>query len=369
MKRSLILLLAVGCASHEQTVEVPGTPLRFGMVRVEGDGRTRSFWIGAREVTWAEFDRFAEGEEQDGVTRPSRGKSYLGLGGLPPEFMKPELPVTNLRWHAAVAYCEWLSMKTGAVYRLPTESEWSLACGTPPPDAAWTIDNSGDRTHVGGGKARHASGASDLMGNVLEYALESDRPPDFEPVLLGGAWNSGTERRRTIPFDWEDADPNRPRSTWWFRDGHSQGFRLVRVGEPEGKSARDVAAAAIEISKLQTAERTVRLGSHVRQFTRVAGRIRNGGTRSLDEVILKVYFLDRAGKPHVQDTSLTQGPRATFTLAFPILTGSVHPGPQRHPLRPGERAEFCADLPPSFDIEDVEGDRAGASVWSLRFSD
>jgi hypothetical protein len=364
MRYSWLLLILVGCASTTETVL---TPVRFDLVRVKGQGRTPWFWIGAREVTWAEFDRYAESDARDGVTRPSRGKSYLGLGGIPPEFLQPELPVTNLRWHAAVAYCEWLSRRTGAVYRLPTEIEWELACGTPPADSAWTIDNSGDRIHAGGGKTRHASGAWDLTGNVLEYALESDRPPDFEPVLMGGAWNTSPERRRTAPFDWDDADPNRPRSTWWFRDGHSQGFRVVRVGEPAEQAERDAAAAQLRITGLRAAERTVRFGSHVRQFTRVTGTLRNAGTSSLDEVILKVYFLDGAGKPHVEDSTLPQGPRATFNLAFPVLASSRHPGPQREPLRPGESRDFSADLPLSYDPE-VEGDRAGAAVGSLRLS-
>ena len=140
------------------------------------------------------------------------------------------------------------------------------------------------------------------------------------------------------------------------------------MGEPEGKRERDAAAASIEISGLSAAERTERRGNRVRQFTRVAGIVRNAGSRSLDELILKVYFLDRSGKPHVEDTSLPQGPRATFNLAFPVLASSSHPGLLRDPLRPGESRDFCTDLPLSFDVEEVEGDRVGASVLSLRFS-
>ena len=52
----LLLLLLVGCSSVE-SVSVPGTSIRFDLVRVSGWGRTPGFWIGAREVTWAKREK------------------------------------------------------------------------------------------------------------------------------------------------------------------------------------------------------------------------------------------------------------------------------------------------------------------------
>jgi hypothetical protein len=369
MKHSWVLLVLVGCASTTESVQ---EPVRFDLVRIPGWGRTPSFWMGCREVTWAEFNRFYEhpGEQAlDGVTRPSSGKDYLALSGLPNEFMLPERPVTNVRYHAAVLYCEWLSRKTGAVYRLPTENEWDLACGEAPADAAWTDDNSGGRTHVGGEKAPHASGAYDLMGNVWEYCLEPERPPDFEPVIVGGAWNERPARRQTLPAEWSAGDPNRPFSTWWFRAGHSQGFRVVRVGDASGKAERDAYAAKIEVRGLKGVDRDARVGSSVALYSRVTGTIRNTGDRALDEVILKVSYLDKAGKPHVEDVTNTLTRRATFNLAFPVLVSSVHAGPHTKPLPPGETRDFAVDVPQSFDADDaVDLEKFGASVLSLRFT-
>lgn len=37
------------------------------------------------------------------------------------------VPVTGVSWHDAVAYCEWLSRKTGTKVELPTEAEWERA--------------------------------------------------------------------------------------------------------------------------------------------------------------------------------------------------------------------------------------------------
>ena len=376
MKRVMLVLLA-GCASVEEgpsseTVTILGTSVHFEMVRIEGRGRVPTFWMGAREVTWEEFNRFYEFPQEqalDGITRPSSGKDYLALSGLPNDFMLPERPVTNVRYHAAISYCEWLSRKTGALYRLPTETEWLLALGVPPTDAAWTAANSGGRTHVGGEKPSTAAGVYDLQGNVWEYALESARPPDFEPLILGGAWNTPPTDRASLPADWSEADPNRPFSTWWFRADHSQGFRIVRVGAASEKSEREAAAKRIEIAGLSGVERTAKVGASVSIYSRVTGKIRNAGDRALAEVVLKVYCLDKAGKPHFEDVTSNLTRRATFNLAIPVLVSSAHPGPHARPLAPGETREFSADLPASFDADDsVDLDHYGASVWSLRFS-
>jgi sulfatase modifying factor 1 len=48
-------------------------------------------------------------------------------GWINPRFNDPDQPVTSVSWFDAVAYCGWLSEKTGSLYRLPTEAEWERA--------------------------------------------------------------------------------------------------------------------------------------------------------------------------------------------------------------------------------------------------
>jgi formylglycine-generating enzyme required for sulfatase activity len=39
-------------------------------------------------------------------------------------------PVRNVSWADAVAYCRWLTVGTGRIYRLPDEREWEKAART-----------------------------------------------------------------------------------------------------------------------------------------------------------------------------------------------------------------------------------------------
>ena len=54
---------------------------------------------------------------------------------------KDDEAVTNVTWHDAVKFCEWLSGKEGKTYRLPTEAEWEYACRA----GTTAVFNTGDR--------------------------------------------------------------------------------------------------------------------------------------------------------------------------------------------------------------------------------
>jgi hypothetical protein len=336
VRPGLLLVLGVlGCAGgapHEETIVIPGTPIRIEMVYVSGDARLRPFWISKREVTWAEFDRFyqyPEEERIDGITRPSSGKNYLQLSGVPAEQMEGQRPVSNLRYHSAISYCEWLSWKTGLLIRLPTEVEWL---------------------------------ARPMEPEVWQYCLEPDQPPDFGPVLRG--------RGRTTPSPlWDEADPNRPLSTWWYRTGQPQGFRIVRVPEESRADVRSLYATKIRISGLRGTERSAKWGKITSLYSRVTGEVTNDGDRTLEELLLKVYSLTPKGKPHFEDVTSGLTRRATFNLCVVALGNSAHPGVQARPLEPGESRSFEVEVPASFDAEtDVDPERFGASVLHVQFA-
>lgn len=72
---------------------------------------TRGFFISVTEVTNAEF----------ALVFPDH-KPYARTSPL------PDTPVVKITWKQASRFCELLSEREGARYRLPTEAEWEYAC-------------------------------------------------------------------------------------------------------------------------------------------------------------------------------------------------------------------------------------------------
>jgi formylglycine-generating enzyme required for sulfatase activity len=139
-----------------------------------------------------------------------------------------QLPVVNVSWNDACAYCDWLSAQLGRRYRLPSEAEWEYACraGTTTPfafgneitprEANFLYSEAGER--VGPGRPTHpgaypanAFGLYDMHGNVCEWVDDGWRPnystvtgdPDRR-VVRGGAWDY---LPRLLRSAWRDALP------------------------------------------------------------------------------------------------------------------------------------------------------------------
>lgn len=256
MKRAMLLaLFLAACHSAPRTDalpplpvlvavyrdSIPGTLVSFEMVRVPAGAGVRTFLIGRTELLWEAYDAFmlsppdtSERPYSDAVSRPSRpyGAPDYGWG-------HHGYPTISVPREAAEAFCDWLSARTGARYRLPTEAEWrhaaALAVGARPltrdrlDSLAWHAENSGGTTHPAATRRGDALGLFDLFGNAGEWVVTGDG----RRVILGGSFRDppdavGPDARAPEDDSWNERDPQIPRSRWWLSDGPFAGFRILR---------------------------------------------------------------------------------------------------------------------------------------------
>jgi formylglycine-generating enzyme required for sulfatase activity len=189
-----------------------------------------TFRMGKYPVTFEEYDAFCEA---DGRKKPTDN----GWG-------RGRRPVINISWKDAVAYCKWLSEKTGHVYRLPTEAEWEYAArggmlnssqmyagtDTDLRSYAWYRSNSDDKTHPVGEKKPNALGLYDLTGNVAEWCndryqhdyyknspkLNPQGPVKGENRVLRGGAHSDEEISLRVSARWF-AEPGERWDAYGFR--------------------------------------------------------------------------------------------------------------------------------------------------------
>ena len=76
--------------------------------------RIKKFALGIYAVTFDEYDAFCRDTDRELPADEDWGRARY--------------PAINVSWPDAQVYCEWLSEKTGAEYRLPSEAEWEYAC-------------------------------------------------------------------------------------------------------------------------------------------------------------------------------------------------------------------------------------------------
>ena len=152
---------------------------------------TKGFWVGQTVVTVGAYKRFTGATGRQMPPEPK----YVGRS-LNPGWGDKAMPVVNVAWDDAQAYCSW------AGGRLPTEAEWEYAARGGSNAArygdldeiAWYADNSGrqrldsemiwkedlgnynkrlnengNSIHEVGQKRPNGFGLHDMLGNVWEW--------------------------------------------------------------------------------------------------------------------------------------------------------------------------------------------------------
>ena len=134
---------------------------------------TKGFWMGVYQVTQAQWQAV--------------------MGSTPSRFKGDSVPVEQISWDDAVAFCKALSRKDRKSYRLPAEAEWEYACraGTTAPfHFGATISTNqanydGNSTYGNGKKGVYrrkttpvgsflpnAWGLYDMHGNIWEWCQD-----------------------------------------------------------------------------------------------------------------------------------------------------------------------------------------------------
>lgn len=194
----------------------------------------KSFAISSHEITFDEYDYFAEAT---GREKPS--DNGWGRGNR---------PVMNVGWKDANAYVDWLSQVTGDHYRLPTEAEWEYAARAGTSTNYWWGNEigvnrancrgcgskwDGKKTAPVGSFEPNAFGLYDTVGNVWEWTCSKyekkysgaeqeclDDSSSEERTFRGGAWHDSPKMAKVS---------SRGVDGWFILvRGDVLGFRVVR---------------------------------------------------------------------------------------------------------------------------------------------
>lgn len=230
---------------------------------------SQRFAIANKEVTVAQFQRFvAQNATAPVVNRWQKAAAEQGWRRFAPE---DDCPQTFVSWHAAAAYCNWLSSRNGidpsewcyppeilnldsgsqlpdgdvtkGGYRLPLEKEWEFACRAGAASSycfgqsetllknyGWYDGIAGGRTHLVGSLKPNDWGLFDMHGNVYEWCQDRYFPnyvvdpaaPDEGICMRGGSFDFPADFARSASRNF--ALPNQVFP--------SSGFRPVRTLTP-----------------------------------------------------------------------------------------------------------------------------------------
>jgi sulfatase modifying factor 1 len=295
--------------------QLPGTPYSFKMVAIPGgtflmgspenesfrsdsEGPVREvtvsrFFMAEIETSWELYWSFYAATMSEGRTPPeyvyannSSNPDVDGISGPTAPFGFPDQgwglgqrPAITMTHYAAETFCQWLSLKTGKKYRLPTEAEWEYAArggtdtpyffeGKPkqfsnqgflrkifPADTdvitSYIIygENSNARTQEPSAVKANPFGLKNMLGNVSEYCMDKFDASAYQKtayqvtdpvhttgeewVIRGGNYYSDAKdlrcagRDHTRHDEWLKTDPQQPKSIWWYSDFKAIGFRVV----------------------------------------------------------------------------------------------------------------------------------------------
>jgi formylglycine-generating enzyme required for sulfatase activity len=208
---------------------------KWSAAAAEGQVDVPAFLIASREVTVAEFSRFAQAGKWNVDSRAVSGPA--------------DHPVAFVSWPDAVAYTRWLesalksaastpprvaqALREGWHVTLPTEAQWEKAArGTDRRRFPWGEEPRRDRANFGAAATVPAGsltcpecafGLSDMAGNVWEWTRSPYQPYPYDEsddrsgldkdalwVMRGGGFADGPQLIRTTARGAAEPGARRP---------------------------------------------------------------------------------------------------------------------------------------------------------------
>ena len=233
----------------------------------------KPFWIGVTEVSLAQYQQFDHNHENGYYDM--HYKDQVRPGYL---MDSPDLPVIRVSWDQAMAFCQWLSKRTGKKVVLPTEAQWEWACragsatpmfyggldsdfstfanladaslsklavsGVDPqpianPDKFWDFVPKEARFNDGvlhlapvGKYQPNAWGLQNTIGNVAEWTMDDYRSYPYQPQTASACVGAGM-RKAVRGGSWSDRPKESRASARWdypqWQQVYNVGFRIVVV--------------------------------------------------------------------------------------------------------------------------------------------
>ena len=223
----------------------------------------RPFWMATTEVSLEQYQQFDPKHRNGYYDRHYKDQVNPGY-----PMDSPKFPVIRVSWDEAIAFCRWLSGKTGRKITLPTEQQWEWAAragtatpfywgdlntdfskfanladkqitklavrGVNPqpianPDKFWDFELKDARFDDGvlhladnGHYCPNGFGLHDMIGNVAEWTLSDYTQRPDRKVVRGGSW-SDRPKEATASTRWGYPNWQRP---------FNVGFRVIIEDAP-----------------------------------------------------------------------------------------------------------------------------------------
>ena len=130
-----------------------------------------AFWMGRFEISNRQYACFDPQHDSGLETGEVYQFGDYERGHL---LSRPQQPVVRVSWDQAMAFCRWLSDKTGKRFTLPTETQWEYACraGTAGPLSYGTLDDDFSRS----------ANLSDATHQTIDYPHVAEAVPFWRPA-------------------------------------------------------------------------------------------------------------------------------------------------------------------------------------------